>query len=101
MTGSAGFDDSGGCASGSGSGSVEVLFVSSGTTDVATGVSWNEPGSGTGAGSSVETDGASGGATSSEGVRKPSFEGSASSGDETRRLESVGDSSGFTVTGDS
>lgn len=53
MTGSAGFDDSGGCASGSGSGSgsVEVLFVSSGTTDVATGVSWNEPGSGTGAGS--------------------------------------------------
>jgi hypothetical protein len=53
MTGSAGFDDSGGWASGSGSGSgsVEVLFVSSGTTDVATGVSWNEPGSGTGAGS--------------------------------------------------
>jgi hypothetical protein len=96
MTGSAGFDDSGRGASGSGS--VEVLFVSSGSTDVATG---NEPGSGTETGNSAETDAASGGATSSEGVRKPSFEGSASSGDETRRLESVGDSSGFTMTGDS
>ena len=40
------------------------------------------------------------GATSSEGVRKlSSFKGSVSSVEETRRLESVGDGSGFTETG--
>lgn len=37
----------------------------------------------------------------SEGVRKFSFEGSTSSGDETRRSQSVGDPSDFTMTGDS
>lgn len=34
-------------------------------------------------------------------MRKPSFKGSASTGDETRRLESIGDTSGFTGVGDS
>ena len=39
------------------------------------------------------------GVSSSEGVTKPSFNASVSSGEETRRLESVGDDSGFTETG--
>jgi hypothetical protein len=97
MTGSAGFDS--GCGA---SGSVVILFVSSGRgTDVATGVLWDEPNDGTEVGDSAESHAISGGGRSSEGVRKPSFKGSASSGDETRRLLSVGDSSVFTVIGDS
>jgi hypothetical protein len=76
-----------------------VLFVSSGRgTDVAAGVLWDEPGSGTEAGVSAETHAISGVVRSSKGVRKHSFEGSTSSGDETRRPLSVGDPSGFTVT---
>jgi hypothetical protein len=41
------------------------------------------------------------GEKSSAGVRKPSFKGSASSDDETSKLESVGDASGFTAAGTS
>lgn len=51
------------------------------------------------AGGSAETDPISGVVRSSKGERKHSFE-SRSSGDETRRPLSVGDPSGFTVTGD-
>ena len=69
-------------------------------TDVA-GVFWDGPGGGIEAGGSAETDNGFGGAKSSVGVRNPSFEGSASSADESRRLLSVGDSSGFAVTGTS
>jgi hypothetical protein len=43
----------------------------------------------------------SAGAGSSEGGRKPSLKGSHSSGDETSKLESVGDASGFAVAGNS
>lgn len=78
-----------------------VLFVSSGRgTDVAS-VFWDWPGGGIEAGGSAETDNGMGGAKSSVGVRNPSFEGSASSPDESRRLLSVGGSSGFAVTGSS
>lgn len=86
------------------SGSVGTLFVfSSGRgTDVATGVSWGDSGSGRETGDEAELNGGiSSGGGSSEGVRKSPFEGSASSDDETRRLESVGDASGFTLTGNS
>lgn len=93
MTGSAGFDS--GCGA---SGSVGGLFVSSGRgTGMATGVLWDELDGGMEAGNSADT--VSGGAISSEGVRNTSFEGSASPGDESRRLQSVGASSGFAVTG--
>jgi len=97
-TGSAGFGS--GCGV---SGSVEVLFASSGRgTDLAAGVLWDsEPGSRTEAGGSEGTDAVSGVARSSGGVRKLSFKGSTSSGDETRRLQSVGDPAGFSVAGSS
>jgi hypothetical protein len=79
-----------------------VLFVSSGRgTDVAAAVLWDEPGSGSEADGSAETDAISGAGRSSKGVRKHSPGGSTSSGDETRRPLSVGDPSGFTVTGNS
>lgn len=95
MTGSAGFDS--GCGA---SGSAEDLFALSGRgTDLATGVWWSI--SGDWAEVNADADAVSAGATSSEGVRKPSFEGSTSSGDETSRLESVGDTSSFVVAGNS
>ena len=70
-------------------------------TDVATGVFWDGSCGGMEAGGSGEKDKRFGGANSSVGVRNPSFEGSASSAsaDESRRSQSVGDSSGFAVTG--
>lgn len=68
---------------------------------MATAVLWDEPGSGSEADGSAETDAISGVGRSSKGVRKHSFGGSTSSGDETRRPLSVGDPSGFTVAGNS
>lgn len=84
------------------SSSLDVLFVCSGRgTDVAAGVLWDEPGSGTDDGGSADTVAVSGVARSSGGVANLSFEGSTSSGEETRRSQSVGDTSGFTLTGNS
>src|SRR6266849_6812138 len=95
--GSAGFDS--GCEA---SGSLGVLFVSSGMgIDVAAGALWDEPDCRTEVCGSAETDAISGVARSSKGVRKHSFEGSTSSGDETRRPLSVGDPSDLTVTSNS
>jgi hypothetical protein len=76
------------------------LSVSPGRgADVVIGVLWDDSGGG-GAEGSVEIDAIVAGASSSEGVRKLSlFKGSVSSGEETRRLESVGDDSGFSETG--
>jgi hypothetical protein len=62
---------------------------------------WDEPGSGAEVCGSAEADAISGVARSSKEVRKHSFGGSTSSGDETRRTLSVGDPSDFTVTGNS
>ncbi len=99
---SAGFGSgvaSDGAAAGGASDSISIcaLLVSSGRgADVITGVSWDDSGGGEGADDSEEMDAIVAGASSSEGVRKPSFKGSVSSGEEMRRLESVGDDSGFT-----
>jgi hypothetical protein len=71
VTCSAGLDSCGA------SGSIDVLFTS-------------------GRGAAVASS-----AGRSDGVRKPSFKGSPSPGKGARRLESVGDSSSFTVTDDS
>jgi hypothetical protein len=82
--------------------SVEVFFTSSGRrADVATGALWDESGREWLTSDSAETHAVATSAGSSDGERKVSFRGSASSGEETRRLARVGDSSGFTVTGDS
>jgi hypothetical protein len=73
---------------------VEVFFTSSGEgTDVATEVLWDESGREWVTPGSAETDAVATSAGSSDGVRKVLFKGSASSGEETRKLESVGDSS--------
>ncbi len=69
--------------------------------DVAAGALWDEPDCRTEVCGSAETDAISGVARSSKGVRKHSFEGSTSSGDETRRPLSVGDPSDLTVTSNS
>jgi hypothetical protein len=95
VAGSAGFDS--GCVA---SGSAEDLFASSGRgTDLATGVLWDV--SGDWVEVNPDAGAVSAGATSSEGVRKPSFKVSASSGDETSKLQSVGDTSSFVVAGNS
>lgn len=64
------------------------------------GVSWVDSGGGERVEGSEEMDAIVSGEISSEGVMKLSlFEGSVSSGEETRRLERVGDDSCFTETG--
>lgn len=98
---SAGFGSGGdsGCATAGGSSdSTCALSVSSGRgAVVVTGVLGEDSGGG-GADNSGDMDAIVAGVSSSEGVTKPSFKVSVSSVEETRRLESVGEDSGFTET---